>query len=330
MIWLTWRQHRMQLLFGAVALGLITAFMLPTGLGIWHGFRSTGLAGCLAVPGRDCNSLADAFLHRYSGLQFTVPLFLILPALVGVFWGAPLVAWEVEQGTHRLAWTQSVTRLRWMSTKVVALAAVTVVGAAMMSFLLSWWSRPLVSASDNRMSSGVFDLRGVVPVAYALFALAAGVAAGVLIRRTVAAIAATIGVYTAVRVGVELWARPHYGGAKTISYPLFAPWPRAGLGDWVLSTHTVDRAGHFLANGQALDNNVLHARCPGLPAPGIGIPGKDSALQACVQRLGIHVQATYQPGSRYWLFQGIESAIFVALACGLLAFAVWWVRRRVA
>jgi hypothetical protein len=329
MIWLTWRQHRMQLLFGALALAAITAFMVPIGLGMWHTFRSTGLAGCLAAPGRDCNELANAFTERYSGLQFTIPLFLILPAMLGVFWGAPLVAREVEQGTQRLAWTQSVTRLRWMSTKIVALAAATLVGAAMLSLLLSWWSRPLVTASDDRMSFGVFDLRGLAPVAYALFALAAGVAAGVLIRRTVAAIGATIGVYTAVRLGVELWARPHYAGAKTISYPFFAAWPRAGLGDWVLSTRIVDRAGHLVGNGRGLEYNALHARCPGLPAPDSGI-GAEAPFRECIHRLGLHVQATYQPGSRYWLFQGIESAIFVALACGLLAFAVWWVRRRVA
>jgi hypothetical protein len=216
-----------------------------------------------------------------------------------------------------------------MSTKVVALAVWTVVGAAALSFVLSWWSRPFVSSSDNRMSFGVFDLRGVVPVAYALFALAVGVAAGVLIRRTVAAMGATIGVYTIVRVAVEKWARPHYQAAKTISYPFLAPQPRAGSGDWVLSTRTLDRAGHVLANARALDFNVLHASCPGLPAPGIGFPDK-SLLLPCIQRVGLRVQETYQPGSRYWLFQGIESAIFVALALALLGFAWWWVRRRAA
>ena len=123
MIWLTWRQHRLQLLYGAVVLAILTVFLLSTGFGISAAFRSSGLAQCLSVPGRDCGAANDLFMGgggRYSGLWFTIPLFLIVPAMVGVFWGAPLVAREVEQGTHRLAWTQGVGRIRWAGTKVAA------------------------------------------------------------------------------------------------------------------------------------------------------------------------------------------------------------------
>jgi hypothetical protein len=329
MIWLTWRQHRAQLLFGAATLAVIAAFLLPSGFGIWHTFRSSGVAGCLALPGRDCGDVANAFTNRYSSLQFTIPLFLVLPALLGVFWGAPLVAREAEQGTHRLAWTQSVTRLRWMSTKLIGLIAATVVGSAVLTFLLSWWSRPLVTASDDRFNFGIFDLRGIVPVAYALFALAVGVAAGVLIRRTVAAMGATIGAYAAVRVAIEIWARPHYESAKTITYSFFGPWFRPGKGDWILSTRTVDGAGHLFSRGPGIDLGALAPRCPGLLPANQGLPAKSDVI-ACVRRLGLQVQATYQPGNRYWPFQGIESAIFVALSVGLLVFSVWWVRRRMA
>ena len=194
MIWLTWRQHRLQLLYGAVVLAILTVFLLSTGFGISAAFRSSGLAQCLSVPGRDCGAANDLFMGggaRYSGLWFTIPLFLIVPAMVGVFWGAPLVAREVEQGTHRLAWTQGVGRIRWAGTKVAALAAAALVGTASLAWILSWWSRPFVAASDNRFPPGVFDLRGIVPIAYALFALATGVAAGTLIRRTVPAKAGT-------------------------------------------------------------------------------------------------------------------------------------------
>ncbi len=214
MIWLTWRQHRTQLLAGAVALALIAAALLLTGFGIAATFRDSGLADCLAAPGRDCEAVQNLFDNRYVNLQFTIPLFLVLPALLGIFWGAPLVARELEHGTHRLAWTQGVSRLRWAGTKVVTLAGAAVLGAALLAWLLSWWSRPFVASSDNRFSFGVFDLRGIVPVAYALFALAVGVAAGTLIRRTVPAMAATVGVYAAVRLVVELWVRPHLASAR--------------------------------------------------------------------------------------------------------------------
>jgi hypothetical protein len=320
------------LLWGAVVLAILTAFLLSTGFGISSAFRSSGLAQCLAVPGRDCGQAEDLFTGggaRYSALWFTIPLFLVLPAIVGVFWGAPLVAREVELGTHRLAWTQGVGRIRWAGTKVAALAAAALVGSASLAWILSWWSRPFVAASDNRFSPGVFDLRGIVPVAYALFALATGVAAGTLIRRTVPAMAATIGVYAAVRLAVELWLRPHFASPSTVSYPFIGINPRSGLGDWVLSTKTLDGAGHLLGNGQVLDFNMLGSRCPGLPLPSEGPVNKD-AVQACIRRLGLHVQATYQPGSRYWAFQGIESAIFLALAVGLVGFSLWWIRNRIA
>src|SRR5205823_11216827 len=187
------------------------------------------------------------FDSRYSNLQFLIPLFLVLPVLLGVFWGAPLVAREVEQGTHRLAWTQGVGRVRWATTKMAALAAVTAAGFGLFAWLLSWWSRPFVTSSDGRFSYGIFDLRGIVPVGYALLALAAGVAAGALIRRTVPAMLATFAVFAAVRLVVELWLRPHFARPATMAYPFFGTSPRAGLGDWILSTNTVDRAGHVLA-----------------------------------------------------------------------------------
>src|SRR5439155_11352701 len=173
-----WRQHRAQLMAGSAVLALLLAFLLTTGFGIASAFRSSGLAGCLALPGGHCDDLANAFDGRYSNLQFLVPLFLVLPAVIGLFWGAPLVAREIEQGTHRLAWTQGVTRLRWLFVKLAMLAGATAAGVAALTWVLSWWSRPLVAAADNRLNPGPFDLRGIVPIAYALFALALGVAVG--------------------------------------------------------------------------------------------------------------------------------------------------------
>ena len=329
MMWLTWRQHRLQLLFGTAVLAVLAVFLLPSGFGIASAFRGSGLAQCLAVPGRDCHVAESLFSRRYTGLQFTIPLFLILPALIGVFWGAPLVAREVEQGTHRLAWTQGISRLRWAGTKVVVLAGATVVGAALLSLLVSWWSRSFVAASDDRLSPGVFDLRGFVPIAYALFALAVGVAAGTLIRRTTPAMVASVGTYAGVRLAVELLFRSHFANPRTVSYSFFGKYPRAGFGDWILSTKTLDGSGHLLANGSSLDLNVLGPRCPGLiPSPG-SLPAQ-GAMQSCIHRIGLHVQSTYQPGTRYWAFQGIETAIFTALAIGLLAFSLWWVRNRLA
>jgi len=329
MIWVTWRQHRTLLVASGGLVALMLAFLFVTGLGISHTFHATGLATCLAVPTRDCGELASAFSDRYSSLGFLVPLFMVLPALLGIFWGAPLVAREVEQGTYRLAWTQSVTRSRWIWTKLAVLCAATAAGAALFSLVLSWWSRPLVLASDNRFDPGIFDLRGFVPIAYALFALALGIAAGALIRRLVPAMLATVTGYTLVRFFIAAFARPHYMATRVQSssfFGLVAPGPR--IGDWVISRTTVDAMGNVLGSGRGLDLNVLSARCPGLiPSPG-NLPDRD-VVAACAQRIGIHLRVVYQPGTRYWPFQGIESAIFVALAVGLLALSVWLVKRKV-
>jgi hypothetical protein len=327
MIWLTWRQHRMQAVAGAIGLGVIALFVLSTGPGIASTFRHLGLGSCLAVPGRDCHDLTSAFDSRYTGLQFLVPLFMVVPLLAGMFWGAPLVARELEQGTHRLVWTQGVTRRRWMGTKLALVGAGATLGAAAFAVLVTWWSSPLVRASDDRFSPGIFDLRGVVPIAYALFALALGVAAGALIRKTVPAMAATLAGYAGVRVLVDLVVRPHYLPAKVANYSLFGASPRAGLGDWILHYDAVDRLGHVISPGGGIDLSYLGPRCPGLITTPGAFPQKD-ALMGCLGRLGVHAQAIYQPGGRFWAFQGIETAIFLALSAGLVALSVWWVRRR--
>jgi len=335
MIWLTWRQHRQQALAGAIGLGLLALFLLATHAGMASTFRSTGLASCLAHPGRDCGSLTQSFDQRYHSLQFLAALFLVIPMLVGLFWGAPLVARELEQGTHRLVWTQSVTRRRWFFSKVALVAGGAVIGAAAFAAIVSWWTGLFVRADANRFSPGIFDIRGIVPVAYILFALALGVLVGTLIRRTLPAMAVTLGGFIAVRVLVTLFARTHYLAAKMVTAPLSAG--RGGFkfgfddpaGAWILKQVTLDRAGAIASPGVGFDLNFLSARCPGLiPRPG-ALPTQAN-LASCVHRLGLHFVTTYQPASRYWAFQGIEFGIYVALAAALFLAAGWVVRRRLA
>ena len=126
-----------------------------------------------------------------------------------MFWGAPLVARELESGTYRLAWTQSVTRRRWLSVRValVGVAALAVAGLA--SWLVSWWFAPLDAVNMNRFDPSVFTARGIVAIGYAGFAFALGVAAGALTRRTLPAMAATLLGFIAARIAFTVWVRPH-------------------------------------------------------------------------------------------------------------------------
>jgi len=323
MTWWAWRLHRSQMLAAAAVLAALAIWMAVTGLSFAHEYRDLGIASCLAARG-DCGQAIDQFEALHRGLAFLVPLFLVAPGLIGVFWGAPLIAREVEAGTHRLAWTQSVSRRRWLSWQLGVLGAGTVVLSALFAWLVSWWSGPLVGAGLDRFTPGIFDLRGIVPVFYAAFAFALGVAVGTVIRRTVAAMGVTLLGYAGVRAAVTFVARPHFATPLVVSSPLGQGNVRGDLADWVLHTEAVDALGHVVGRGGGIDLRVMVGRC----SPPIFLNPKGS-IQSCLQRLGVHLVSTIQPVSRYWSFQLIESAIFAALTVLLVAFTVRWVRRRI-
>jgi hypothetical protein len=329
MTWLAWRQFRVQAftaVVGLVALGAVLAYTGPHLVGL---YRSSGIAQCQASHG-DCGPLIDDFTSHYPLLHILDPLVLIIPGLVGVFWGAPLLARELETGTFRLAWTQSVTRTRWLATKVtlVGIASIVVTGAV--SVMVALWSSPLDAASGNRFNPGTFSVRGIVPFGYAAFAFALGVAAGAAIRRLLPAMAATLFGFAAVRFSFQQWVRPHLATARHVTTPLFgaqhgAPGAAAGTpgvhpNDWVVSAHAVNAAGHTVA----VDRDTLRSIC-GLPKGEFS----QGALQSCGQRLRLHSVLTIQPANRYWPFQGWETAVFGVLAIALIVFGFWWTRQRI-
>src|SRR4029079_11081457 len=177
MIWLTWRQFRAQaspVAAAAVAFALVLAATGP---------RLADLA----------TTYRDVFDHitandRHLFYAATVVI-AVAPVIIGVFWGAPLVARELESGTHRLAWTQSVTRTRWLAVKlgVTALAAATAVG--LLTLAVTWWSQPLDGALSSahgslpaRVTPVSFAMRGIVPVGYAVFAVVLGATLGAVFR----------------------------------------------------------------------------------------------------------------------------------------------------
>jgi hypothetical protein len=325
-IWVTWRQHRAQALATLIGLGVIGVFSLITGPRIVAAFRE--LNGCLVVPGQDCSLLHDSFDRRFGGLQIVIPLYMVIPLLIGVFLGAPLIAREVEQGTHRLAWTQSVTRERWALSKIGLVSVFALAAMALFAWMVTVWSGPIVAVSDSRFGYGIFDLRGIVPIAYGLFALALGTAAGALIRKTLPAMAVTLGAFVGVRVAVEMLLRPRYLPTQTISYPFLQDSPRAGLGDWVLTSKIIDPTGRFVSpdGGIRVDPVALGQVCPQFSR--VSELDKNQ-VGKCLSQLGVHTVDTFQPGSRFWLFQGIESAIFLLLAAGLVVLTLWLIRRRI-
>jgi hypothetical protein len=351
MIWLTWRQARAATAMMAAALAVLAVILLLTGPGLADSY-SSGIASC---TGGGCEDFVELFFRDNRGLGIAVTaVVMVLPALVGLFWGAPLIARELEAGTHRLVWNQSVTRTRWLAVKlvVVGLAAVTAVGLGTLA--VEWWANPIDEAAAaaegvSRMEPLLFGTRGIVPVGYAAFAFVLGVTVGMLVRRTLPAMAITLAVFAAVQVAVPQLVRPHLGsptrstiaitGANVTQFTfdgggrvtVGADEPAKGA--WVLSSETVDASGRAVTTIEHPSLNPTSGPCAPRPAEEgapPAEPGEDlSACLAVVERLGYRQRMTYHAASRFWTFQWYETGLYVAVALGLAGFCFWWLRHRV-
>jgi hypothetical protein len=326
MTWLVWRQHRQQVLAAVVALLAVALFLVPTGRQMRAAFDDLGLGTCLrATPQTElvtadtgCLPLSEEFSGRFQSLGLVSLLLLFLPALVGLFWGAPLVARELEHGTHRLVWTQGVTRLRWATVKLGLVGGGVALVAAAYTLLVGWWIAPLNDATGYRFTWLFFDQQGPVLVGYALFALALGVLAGTLTGKVLPAMAVTLGGFLATRVAVALLLRPRFLPPLRRAYPVVGATATESnplIGDWVISRGVYSAQGGKLTPGsgaQALCDQTDAAQC--IAKYGVGAYNQD----------------LFQPAARFWLFQGIETALFVALAVVLVLVAIHLIRRRTA
>jgi hypothetical protein len=298
---------------------VLAALLVWTGHQMTSYLQATGLSACLAAHGGGCDAFSRLFENRYGGLLRNIAWLNFLPMLVGVFWGAPLVGRELETGTYRLAWTQSVTRRRWLTCKLALFVVATVAIASGFSLLLGWWLHPFArlqfGGGYSRMDPDSFDFQGVAPIAYSLFAFAVGAAAGVIVRRVLPAMAITFAVYLPLRLWIQS-LRAHFAAPVQIRYQAFSISPRAGRGDWIIHSRIVDGTGRTVS-----DETVL-STC------GIGPKTPKTDVLGCLAAHGYHQVDAYQPASRFWAFQTIEAAIFLGLAATLLVLAFYWVTRR--
>jgi hypothetical protein len=238
MTWVVWRQHRAEGLMLLVVLAGLGVFLLITGLDMANSFQQSGLSTCLAhaTDQSTCDYLERAFQNQYSYLNGLVIFLLLLPLLPGALVGAPLVAREVEQRTHLLVWTQSITRARWLTVQLVLVLGVALLAFGVLLALLFWWSTPLAQF-EGRFATVAFDVTGPVWLAGALLALALGIFAGTLTRRVVLAIVLTIALFVAIRVPVEVLWRPNFEPPITVTWPNgqeTTP-PRLNDQDWLVS-----------------------------------------------------------------------------------------------
>jgi hypothetical protein len=339
MIWLTWRQFRVQALTAAAALAAFAILLAATGPHLASLYAASAITSC---HGGSCVAAPVAFLNR---LQATSPypvvyllgigLILVAPAIIGIFWGAPLIARELETRTVTLAWNQSITRTRWLVVKLAltGLAAMAVTEA--LSLMYAWWADPIGKAtglgastsvfSGGRFSSLIFATHGITPLGYAAFAFTLGTAAGALIRRTVPAMAVTLAIFAAVQIAMPLGVRPHLiPPDRTIATiesvdldfgSLTATVVPGRPGAWILSSGAINAAGQPVSNLPA----ACQAAISGL---------KPTSPSQCMESRGFREAITYEPASRYWPLQWIETGIFLALALALAGFCFWWLGRR--
>jgi len=343
MIWLTWRQFRTQAsVIFAVAIGF-AAVLAITGPQLLDDYRASGV---------DFLAQASADTVDKSLYVVAIAVLYALPAIVGAFWGAPMVARELEGGTHRLVWNQTITRTRWLGSKLGLVGLAAVASASLLSLAVSWWSSPIDQAIEDGGSGGfliaprleplIFGARGIVPIGYTVFAFALGVTLGLLVRRSVPALAITLALVVAVQIVMPVVVRAHLLSPAQVTTTITTENLKGLMGKssavddsdgridrltveinqpdaWVISNRTVDASGAIVTAFPAWTGDCIGPR-----------RGSDPKRDACFTRLtdaGYRQLVTYQPGSRLWPLQWIETAILLALAALLSGFCFCRIKR---
>ena len=312
MIWLTWRQHRTTIIVTALLLVGMVAFLAIVGQQMAQLLASSSNGRCGGCPNTGQFDTITLFHNVTLSL-------LAVPALFGIFVGAPLVAREYEQQTYKTVWTQSITRNRWLAMQIALLFVSVMAVSGILSALVYWADS---ATQDQRYTTWAFDLSAIVPVSYAAFALALGIAAGALLQRTLPAIGVALAGYLAVRLPIATLLRAHYLPPLMAIQDIASPQLPHSAGpngdtDWFLETG-------FIQGG--------HKHPGGITSPSY-CPDPTTLQQqqqwdVCMKAHGWSLYTIYQPADRFWLFQGIESAIFFGLAIVLVLLTIWWVKRR--
>ncbi|MGH9123621.1 MAG: hypothetical protein ACRDZ8_02705 [Acidimicrobiales bacterium] len=325
MAWVIWRQHRIALGGLTVALGALATYVAALGLQLHHAYH-TAITCNLNSP--TCNDVISNFNFMNHALQGGYILQAV-PALIGAFIGAPVLAWELETGTFRYAWTQGLQRWRWTLAKLVSLAVVVTAAAGALSVLFSWYYQPYLATTNQSrslnelspFSSGLFDLRGVAFAGWTLAAIAIGALAGMLIRRVVPAIVADLAAYTGLAIVAANILRQHYLS------PLLTRAVNVPGSAWVTSQYWTI-GGRFAFHSWRDAPLSLVQSCASGAAPGpLGKPVVGTFAQ-CAARHGYAQLTRYQPAGRFWTFQWIEAGWLIALAALLIAVTIWLVDRR--
>jgi hypothetical protein len=295
-LWLTWRQHRTQVL-------AIVALLAGTGVFLLvHGLHAADVAAGVAAPDLE-RALHDDFRLAYQGLGW-LPW---VPALVGVFWGAPLLAREFERGTFRIAWTQSVSRRRWLAVKLGGLGSLATLSGLGVGAMVGAWLHVFDGTrfAERFGDDAMFGSTGVASGAWWLFAFVLGTASGAVVRRLLPAIAVTVAVFVTVLFLVIVLGRGNYAAPVRVLTDVEAEPPIAGT--MVVAYGWIDGEGREYADDVPA--------CRSTPA---------AEHLDCLRDAGYRSAVYLHPADRYWRFQWTETGILLVLTAGL----VWLTARR--
>lgn len=316
MTWLSWRQERTEAALTGAVVVVLAALFIPAGLHIAAYYDQHGVARCATgVKTLACQETLAAFGNRAGVLRSVLPWLTLLPGLIGVALAAPVIL-DLESGTYRLAWTQSITRVRWTATRFLFATVTALAAAGLLAVLFTWYRHPLDHVY-GRFDGTSFDLEGTVSLGYVLFALGLGLAIGVLWRRTAPAVITSFLVYVACRLFVDGWLRQRFVTPLSATWSINARGPNLNNA-WVLSSAISDKEGHLFGGSFG----VLQA------CARVGPKGGKVLGAHCLTRHGAgYSTAVWQPDSRFWEFQGIETALFSGVGLLLIALAAWRVLR---
>jgi hypothetical protein len=295
-IWVTWRQHRAQAVACLALFCALAALAITLGLSMRAAFSDDGLPGCLTRSGgAACPAAITSFVDKFSqgpAALINLPL-IAIPVFLGIVVGAPLLGRELEQGTWRLAWTQTVPRTRWLVTKLGLVTGGLVLFGVAVTAITTWYYGPLDQVS-SRLQFGPSNTEGLTFTASLLCAFGLAVLAGLLLRNTIGAmVAAYIGweIPSAV-VLLVLNGPSHFPAPATMRIPCRDGCPGAGVGSVPPVT------GHL----------------------------GDSVLS--VARSGGQLVISYLPASRFWTVQLLGGGLYLLVAAAALGTAIWLLHRR--
>jgi ABC-type transport system involved in multi-copper enzyme maturation permease subunit len=299
MVWLTWRQHRLQFLVTVGLIGLL-------GLGLlWHGLLAAGDVSGLRPGSPERES---ALAGWYSGAYQVVSWLPAAPALIGLFWGAPTLTREFEKQTQLLAWTQSVPRRTWFAVKLGALTAAAAGCGLLLGVIVRWWLSVFSGTSFGEpfADPAMFASTGVAAGAWWAFAFVVGASVGTFVRRMLPAMVVTLVVFVAVMITL-FTGRDAYAGPVRLPAEAAPP-----AGSMVAYTSWLGPAGE-LAEGTG---------------PPVCLTAQRNDYLDCVREAGYRSVIYVFTPTMYWRFQWTETGLLLAGAALFGGAAAYRVIRR--